>query len=280
MAVLVDHDVVRDTEARWKPFVDNAAETLAVGRRLIAEAHTLMNAATTPQRLSLFFLARATQAFNAVEILFSAGLPLDATSNLRTLLALAIDFHFLWHTDTDARTRLYLEFIHVANRKKLEAHERIFGPTDPKKEEAAFAAIAAHAPPGVTDATSMRAYIEAEYQRLKANYPRHQWHQSGIRDRALQVQLDALYDLIHRRGSEASHSNAAALALFYTIAGNVMSVSADPETPDEVVPLAMALLIYHALAWQICAKIGRGDVPELDALTSDVKFAIANLAAS
>jgi hypothetical protein len=256
----------------------DAVQTLAVGRRLLAEAHALMNAATTPQRLSVFFLARATQAFNAVEILFAAGLPLDATSNLRTLIELAIDFHFLWHTDTDARTRLYIEYIHVANRKKLEAHERIFGPTDPQKEEAAFVAIAAHAPPGVTDAASMRAYIEAEYQRIKPNYPRLQWHQSNIRDRAVEVQLDHFYDLIHRRGSEASHSNAAALAPFYTIAGNVLSVSADPETPDEVLPLAMALLIYQAFAWQICAKIGRGDVPELDALTADVNFAIANLA--
>ena len=195
--MLVDHDVVRDTEARWKPFIDNAVQTLAVGRRLLAEAHAL-NAATTPQRLSLFFLARATQAFNAVEILFAAGLPLDATSNLRTLIELAIDCHFLWHTDTNARTRLYIEYIHVANRKKLEAHERIFGPPDPQKEEAAFAAIAAHAPPGVTDATSMRAYIEAGYQRIKPNYPRLQWHQSNTRDRAVEVQLDHFYDLIHR----------------------------------------------------------------------------------
>lgn len=275
---MVDHDVVRDTEARWKPFIDNAVQTLVVGRRLLAEAHDLMNAATTPQRLSVFFLARATQAFNAVEILFAAGLPLDATSNLRTLIELAIDLHFLWHADTDARTRLYIEYIPIANRKKLEAHERIFGPTDPRKQEAAFAAIAAHAPPGVTDAASMRAYIEAEYQRLKPNYPRPQWHRLSIRERAVEVQLDHFYDLIHRQGSEASHSNAAALAQFYTIAGNVLSVSADPETPDEIVPLAMALFIYQALAWEICAKIGRGDVPELEALTADVKFAIANLA--
>lgn len=278
--MLVDSDVARETEVRWKAFFDNATETLAVGRRLIDEAHALMNAATTPQRLALFFLARATQAFNAVEILFASGLSLDATSNLRTLMELAIDFHFLWHLDTEARTRLYLEFIHIANRKKLEAHERIFGPTDPAKADAAFAAIAAHAPPGVTDAASMRAYIDAEYQRLKPNYPRFQWHQMGIADRAVQVQLDDLYDLVHRRGSEASHSNAAALAPFYEINGNVMSASADPQVPDEVVPLAMALLIYHALAFQICVKIGRGEVAELDYLTSDVKHAIANLASS
>jgi len=157
--VLVDSNIARETETRWKPFFDNATETLAVGRRLIEDAHAFMSTATTPRRLSLFFLARATQAFNAVEILFASGLSLDATSNLRTLMELAIDFHFLWDADMEARTRLYLEFIHVANRKKLDAHERIFGATDPAKADAAFAAIATHAPPGVTDSASMRARI-------------------------------------------------------------------------------------------------------------------------
>jgi len=96
----------------------------------------------------------------------------------------------------------------------------------------------------------------------------------SIAARAAQVKLEPLYDLVHRRGSEASHSNAAALVPFYEM---MMSVSADPQLPDEVVPLTMGLLIYQPLAFPIYLKIGRGEVAELEYLTADVNNAVANL---
>jgi hypothetical protein len=239
--MLIDMAVVQATNRRWKPFCDNVESTQALGVELVAEAHPLMNAATAPERLSLFFLARGTLALNSVEVLFAAGLALDSMAPLRTLVELLIDLTFIWSDDTDARTRLYTEYVHVLNLRTLQAHEGVFGPLDAARAATAFAEIASHAPLGVTNADEMRTYIENERKRVSANYPdKRQWHLKNARQRAEAVGLVELYDLVHRCGSEASHSSPTALSRLADIGDNAISVVCTPTVPDEVMPLADA----------------------------------------
>lgn len=130
--MLIVPEIKTETERRWAPFFANVRATHTLGRELVAEGHAHASAGGVSERLALFFLARATVTLNAVELLFSAGLALDATATLRTLVELAIDLEFIWKEDTAKRIELYTEYIHVLGHRRLEAQERIFGAVAPR----------------------------------------------------------------------------------------------------------------------------------------------------
>jgi hypothetical protein len=277
----IAEDVVLEIGRVYRLPLDHVARVHEAGKRVVADGHRAASSGAEKERMALFFLARATRSLHAVEVLFSAGLEGDAVAALRTLVELTIDFDWIWSQDTDARLRLYVEFVHVINERKLAASERIFGPVDAAREEAAFQAIAPYAPAGVTSGAQMRLWRQAEYQRVAPNYPnRASWCPRNIRERATDVQLDHLYDLVHRWGSEQSHSGPGTLVDLYELEDQSIQVLCEPTVPSTVAVLGLLTPIYLHLAERARQRMGLAPSEELQTLDNEAKTAAATFSST
>src|SRR5262249_20539184 len=129
-------------------------------------------------------------------------------------------------------------------------------------------------PDGVKNAQEMRAWMNEQYEGVKNNYRRkHEWSDQSIRDRAVEVGAEDLYDLVHRRGSEMTHSNARALSTLYEIEKGGLTVRAEPSLPKEVFSVVIGSLVYIGLAVDVAERFAPSRVGELKALREELTSA-------
>jgi hypothetical protein len=190
-------------------------------------------------------MARGTTTLLSVESLFSLGLETDATASARTLAELLIDLCWIWKEETPQRVCLFVEYIYVINHRRDDMIQRWatrYG-TTPNKEKA-FEKVRT-ALPDVASADEYLALQEADYQRVRQNYPKSsQWAPKDLRSRATEVGYEDVYDWVFRLGSEASHSGAATIASLANIAGMDLSIQYEPQVPRSNEPLMAAAICY------------------------------------
>lgn len=254
--MLVVKEVVHEIEEKFKAPLDVIRQVHALGVRAVNEGHAVASTGDASHRLALFMLSRATTAFQSVELLWSAGLEVDATSAMRVIAELLVDFEWMWQKDRDDRIRLFVEYIMIVNQRKLVRWIKPPGqPLNTMLADKLFAQMDKdHLPAGVHTAEEYIQWIESEYERVRDNYDEYgSWAGISIRKRAIQANLQDVYDLHFALGSEATHSGPATLSAHYALEGGVVSTIYGPSVPSSAWILGLTASVYGHLI-EVVAK--------------------------
>lgn len=272
--MLILREVVAETQRRWAGSLSLVEKQLNAGAVVCEHAHRVANRFTHRERLALAFAGRAMHALHSVELLFSTGHPQDATSAMRTLAELYIDYRWINLTDVDARIKRFAEYIYVSGKRRETARQKVFGAPDPKAIDDIFQKLDTKSlPPGVRSGQDLLAWHEAEYQRVEQNYKKNKgsWSEKNIADRAKDIGEDDLYALVHRAGSEASHATPSGMsALSRGEETGLFHVEYQAIVPEDAFPLMMSSACFAlAMTHLVCGMGVSGDA-EVVAVAADL----------
>jgi hypothetical protein len=247
--MLVDRGLVAEVERSFGTELTFVRRLLAVGRDAIRAGHAIATRGDESHRLALGFLSRATSALHAVETLFSIGLETDATSVMRTIAELVIDFEWIWSKDRTARIRLFAEYINVTNQKRLASRlGQGLNDADRQTLQKMIAETKSFLPSGVDTPEKYLEWCKAEYERVRGQYDeRKSWAGVTIARRARECDLKDLYELQFTLGSEATHSGAATLTGQYLVNGGAVQVADGPSMPTSPFVLVLVAQAYGQL---------------------------------
>jgi len=192
-----------------------------------------------------FLFYRSYKLYWTILILCEKGFASEAGILLRSLMEQAINMEWIAKEDSDERSKLFLEYFHVARKKlydKYEKHGVFHQLTDAQKQW-----------------MKSRDEIEARYNQVKNNYPEERfWAPKSIGCRAHTTGAGYDFDFYYWYLSFLTHSNVACQFEYlrpqeptdaFIVGPNYSSV-------DVVLHLSYKYLLVASNRWNVVFKLG------------------------